>query len=288
MKVSSPGTWLADLCAQAGIPLVLGHALYMKAIHGGKAKHDQIDSHKIAALWRGGMLPQASGYPAKMRATRDLLRRRIPLMRKRSELFAHVQHTNSHYNRPAIGTKIADKATRDGVAERFADPAVHKSLAVDLGLMTSDDQRLTDLALALVKSAKQHDANTFYRLRSMPGVGKIFALVLRYEIQDIHRCPRGQDFVSSCPLVTWAKEAAGKRLGTSGTKIGNASLTWAFSEAAALCLCQTPAGQKRLARLEKQHGKGKALTILAHRFARAVYDMLKRQTAFDLAKFLHG
>ena len=52
--------WLADLCAQAGIAFVLGHALYMKAIHGGKAKNDTIDSHKIAALLRGGMLPQAS------------------------------------------------------------------------------------------------------------------------------------------------------------------------------------------------------------------------------------
>src|SRR5262245_55633170 len=27
--------WLADLCAQEGIAFVLGHALYMKAIHGG-------------------------------------------------------------------------------------------------------------------------------------------------------------------------------------------------------------------------------------------------------------
>src|SRR5918994_7669423 len=46
--------WLADLCAQEGIPFVLGHALYMKAIHGGKAKHDTSESHKIAALLRGG------------------------------------------------------------------------------------------------------------------------------------------------------------------------------------------------------------------------------------------
>ena len=28
--------WLADLCTQEGIPFVLGHALYLKAIHGGK------------------------------------------------------------------------------------------------------------------------------------------------------------------------------------------------------------------------------------------------------------
>src|SRR5437762_10475870 len=51
--------WLADLCASEGIRFVLGHALYMKAIHGGKAKNDKIDSHKIAVLLRGGMLPTA-------------------------------------------------------------------------------------------------------------------------------------------------------------------------------------------------------------------------------------
>jgi len=104
--------WLADLCAREGIPFVLGHALYMKAIHGGKAKNDKIDAHKIAVLLRGGMLPQAYVYPAEMRATRDLLRRRMHLMRKRAELLAHVQNTNSQYNLPEIGKKIAYKANR--------------------------------------------------------------------------------------------------------------------------------------------------------------------------------
>ena len=115
---------------------MLGHALYMKAIHGGKAKHDTIDSQKIAALLRGGMLPQASVYPAQMRATRDLLRRRTHLMRKRAELLAHVQNTTSHYNLPAIGKKIAYQANRDGVAQRFAEPAVQQRIEVDLALST--------------------------------------------------------------------------------------------------------------------------------------------------------
>jgi transposase len=52
--------WVADLCAKEGIAFVLGHALYRKAIHGGKAKNDKIDAHKIAVLWRGGMFPYAS------------------------------------------------------------------------------------------------------------------------------------------------------------------------------------------------------------------------------------
>lgn len=194
------------------------------------------------------MLPQAYVYPADMRATRDLLRRRMPLVRKRAELLTHVQQTNSQDNGPEIGKKIAYKANRDGVAERCPDPAVQKSIAVDLALIDYDDQLLRDLELAIVTAAKQHDANTLYLLQTVPGIGKIRSLVLLYAMHDIARFPRVQDVVSSCRLVTGAKESAGKRYGTSGTKIGNAYRKWAFSEAAVLCLRNNPAGQKSLAR----------------------------------------
>ena len=68
--------WLADLCAEQNIPFVLGHALYLKAIHGGKTKTDTIDAQKLARLLRGGTFAEAYVYPQAMRATRDLLRRR--------------------------------------------------------------------------------------------------------------------------------------------------------------------------------------------------------------------
>ena len=87
--------WLADLCAKEGLAFVLGQALSRKAIHGGKAKNEKIAAHKIAVLLRGGMLPQAYVYPAEMRATRDLLRRRCHLVRKRAELLAPIQNTTS-------------------------------------------------------------------------------------------------------------------------------------------------------------------------------------------------
>jgi transposase len=260
----------------------------MKAIHGGKAKNDTIESQKIAALLRGGMLPQAYVYPAQMRATRDLLRRRTHLMRKRAELLAHVQNTNSQYNLPEIGKKIAYTANREGVAERCDDAAVHKTIEVDLALLTYYDELLRDLALSILTTAKQHDANTLYLLQTVPGIGKILSLVLLYEIHDIDRFPRVQDFASYCRLVKCAQESAGKRLGTSGKKIGNAHLKWAFSEAAVLFLRNNPQSQKYLARLEKKHDKGKGLTILAHTLARAVYYMLKRKTAFDMDVFLRA
>jgi len=152
----------ADLCAHVELPFVLGQALSMKALHGGKAKNDTIDSQKLAPLLRGGMRPKASVSPAERRATRDLRRRRTPLRRKRAELLVHVQHTNSQDPLPAIGKKSASQAKREGVAERFADPAVHKTSAVDLELSTSSDQMLSDLDLFLRQTAKNHDAQPLY------------------------------------------------------------------------------------------------------------------------------
>ena len=182
--------WLADLCQKEGIAFVLGHALYMKAIHGGKAKNDKIDAHKIAVLLRGGMFPQAYVYPSEMRATRDLLRRHCHLVRKRAELLAHIHNTNSQYNLPEIGKRLANKATREDVADHFPDPSVHKAIAVDGSLIDHDDKLLGEVELYLTRSAKAHDGQTFARLQSVPGIGQMLALVMLSEIQDISRFPR--------------------------------------------------------------------------------------------------
>jgi transposase len=206
-------------------------------------------------------------------------------MRQRAALLAHVQQTNSQYTLPAIGKNIASQAKRLGVADRVADPAVPKSLEVALALSPYDDQRRTDLELSIVNNAKHQDAQTFSRLRSGPGVGKICALVMRYARHDIHRFPRGQDLVSYGCLVQGAKASTGTRYGPCGQKIGKADLTWAFSAAAVLCLRHNPAGQTVLAKLEHRHGRGKALTVLAHKRARAVYDLRQRQTGFARGTF---
>ena len=278
--------WIADLCVKEKIPFVLGHALYMKAIHGGKAKNDKIDSHKIAVLLRGGMIPKAYTYPAKMRSTRDLLRRRNHLMRKRAELFAHIQNTKSQYNLPDHLGRIAKPQNRKGVVERFEDPSVQKMIAVDLAMITAYDPIIAKMERDITKIANQHDPVAHALLKTIPGVGKILSLVILYEIENIKRFPRVQDFVSYCRLVKSVKESNGKKYGSSGKKIGNAHLKWAFSEAAVLFLKGNEPGKKYLDRLANKHGKGKALSILAHKLGRAVYFMLKNKKPFDQDKFL--
>ena len=203
----------------------------------------------------------------------------MPLARHRGALLAPVHKTHRQDTLPALGTNIASKANRDGVAERCADPAVHTSLAVDRALITYDDARRRAVELPLGKTAQHHDAHTRYRRHTVPGIGTMLRLVLRDDIHASARVPRGQDCASSCRLVTCAKASAGQRSGTSGTHIGNAHLPWAFAKAAVVCFRDTPAGQPWLRRLANKPSKGKALTILAHTWARAVSDRCKRQTA---------
>ena len=87
-------------------------------------------------------------------------------------------------------------------------------------------------------------------------------------------------------LVKCSHESNGKKYGNGGSKIGNAHLKWAFSEATVIFLRGNEPVKKHLDRLTKKHGKGKALGILAHKLGRAVYFMLKHKEAFDQEKFM--
>lgn len=278
--------WLADLCADEDIEFVLGHALYMRAIHGGKAKNDRIDSYKIAVLLRGGSFPLAYVYPKSLRATRDLLRRRNHLVRKKSELFAHIQNTATQYNLPDPLGRIAKPSERGDLLQKFPDPVVRRMVEVDLLTIEHYEQLLGTLEWELERLTNRQAPIELALLKSINGVGRILGMVMLYEIEDIGRFPRVQDFVSYCRLVKPEKQSNGKSYGHSGKKIGNAHLRWAFGEAVVLMLKGNKPLQAQLQRLASRHGKGKALAILAHRLGRAVYFMLKNQVPFDQERFM--
>jgi transposase len=159
-------------------------------------------------------------------------------------------------------------------------------MEVNLKVIETYDVLLYDLERTILKLANQHDPVAYALLQSVYGIGRIGALTLLYEIENIKRFPRVQDFVSYARLVKCEKTSAGKSYGTSGNKVGNAHLKWAFSEAAVLFLKGNDPAKKWFERLSRKHGKGKALSILAHKLGRAVYFMLKNKEAFDQEKFL--
>lgn len=278
--------WLADLCEDHEVPFVLGHALYMKAIHGGKAKNDRIDAGKIAGLLRGGMFPLAYVYPRAKRETRDLLRRRCHFVNQRSQLSAHIVNTNSQYNLPPLTAKLCYPGNRsDDLAERFQHASTRQSILADLRLIDAFDEQIDEVERLVLKTAKIDNPVTLQLLRTIPGIGKILSLVLLYEIDQIERFPEAGNFLSYSRLVRCEHESAGKKKGSGGKKIGNAHLKWAFGEAACLMLRAMPEAKKWLQRQERKRGKKKALSVLEAKIGRTVYHLWRKQQPFDAQRF---
>lgn len=278
--------WVNDLCLEYGYEFVLGHALYMKAIHGGKTKNDRIDSYKIAMLLRGGNFPRAYTYPQKMRATRDLLRRRTRIVRHGADLKAHVTNTFSQYNRPAHNLNLRYPYAREELRQTFSEPAVQRNIDIDLNIVEFYTKELSQVEWFIEQHAKQHNPVDYQLLHTIPGIGRILALTILYEIGDIRRFATVQQFASYSRLVKCKAESAGKVYGTSGNKIGNAHLKWAFSEAAVLYLKGNDKARRYINRLQKRMSKAKALSALAHKLGRCVYYMLKNKTVFDENRFM--
>lgn len=280
--------WIADLCDAEGIDFVLGHALYMKSIHGVKTKNDRIDSLKIARLIRGGNFPVAYVYPPEMRATRDLMRRRNHFVRKRAELLGHIQNTTIQYNLEPLGTLSRPHHRRGkDIVGHFQDPVVRLIVQTDLELIDHYDPIIKELDRQILALAKGHDPISLQLLKSIKGVGDVLALTMLYEIHDIARFPSRQEFCSYARLVKGQKSSAGKVYGTSGKRIGNGHLRWAFSEAAVLFLRGNTQTEKYYNRLISRHGKAKALTIVAKRLGVAVYYILRRREPFNQHKYLN-
>lgn len=273
--------WVSDLCLDYAFDFVLGHALYMKAIHGGKTKNDRIDSFKIAALLRGGNFPIAYVYPKAMRATRDLLRRRTKIVRHGADLKAHVSNTFSQYNLPTHHQNLRYPCAREEVRQKFEQPAINRTIDMDLNIIEFYTRELASVEHFIEQCAKQHNPQDYQLLLTIPGIGRILALTILYEIGHVQRFPSVQNFASYSRLVKCKAESAGKSYGTNGNKIGNAHLKWAFSEAAVLYLRGNDKAKHYITRLQKRMSKAKALSALAHKIGRCVYFMLKNKTVFD-------
>jgi transposase len=276
--------WLADACQAAGLTFVLAHALYLKAIHGGKNKNDRIDSEKLAHLLRTNLIPPAYVYPAEQRPLRALLRQRLFFVWQRADLLARIHSHQLAHNRPPIKQT---RRTRDPWEAQLlaaeAHPLRQLALQNELAMIRHYDQQITALEEQLHRLTQKTLPRQYALLQTVPGIGEHLGLTILYEIGDIERFPTVKDFVSYCRLVKGTVASAGKIKGLRGAKLGNPYLRWAFGEAAVIAKRDHhligPLAQGLEARY--QGNKFKANTVLALKLARAAYFMLKHKTVFD-------
>jgi transposase len=279
--------WLADGCHEKNIEFYLGHALYMKVIHGTKKKNDALDAKKIAHLLRSNLFPLAYAYPKEMRTTRDLLRRRHMLVRLRAGLYRHLQiymYQQGIENFPSRVTH--EKKERKALVSLMKSRDAAYTMDIDVNLVDYVDQQLPKLEYHILKQAKSHDYHSLMLLQSIKGVGDILGLTILYEMHTVERFQTAQQFSSYCRVVKLDWESAHKKGISKNQKIGNPWLRWAFGELAVTSLRFNPEIVAYHEKLQRRFSKSKAFTILAHKFAIAVYYMLKNKEVFDVNKFI--
>ena len=201
-----------------------------------------------------------------MRATRDLLRRRTGVVRHCASLKAHVVNTDSQYNLPAQSLNLKNISARESLRHHYDDEVVQRTIELDMVLLDCYAKELAKVECFIEKQAKQHHGAYLY----------------------ITRFKSVQNFASYSRLVKCKAESAGKTYGTSGNKIGNGHLKWAFSEAAVLYLRGNEKAKNHLNKLQRRMSKGKVLSALAHKIGRCIYFMLRDKAVFDEKNFLKG
>jgi transposase len=277
--------WFYDSCIDAGLDVFLGHAYYMKSIHVDKKKNDRLDAEKIALLLRAGLLPHAYACLKELRSVRDLARRRNNLVYQRSELLGHT--TISFYQQGVIDitrNTVKGKKNRDNVIDNLVDDDVRFSAHKNMEVVTALDKAIKDLEFRILEKASVHFPEELKLLQRIPGVGPTIATTILYEVSDIKRFKRRQDFSSYCRLVQPYHLSDGKIISRGNRKCGNAHLKWAFMQ----IVSNAPAKNKRIgewyASLKEQHHPLKARAILASQFATSIFYVLRDKKAFDINK----
>ena len=277
--------WLADACQEAGLTFVLAHALYVKAIHGGKNKNDRIDSEKLTHLLRSNLIPPSYVYPSEKRPLRALLRQRIYYVWRRSEILARVYCHQLAQNRstPRQTTRHNRTPWETAVLASEDDPLRQIALRNDIAMVKHFDHQIQQIHEELQRQTKKVASREYELLQTVPGIGETLALTILLEIGDINRFPTVKDFVSYCRLVKGTVASAGKIKGLRGAKLGNPYLRWAYGEAAVIGKRDHYVIAPLAQRLEAQMNgnKFKSNTVLAIKLARASYFMLKNKTVFD-------
>lgn len=275
--------WLVDGLQEHGYDLQLVNTAAVTQYDGLKYSDDHHDAFHLAHLMRLGILPTGYIYPKEQRAIRDLLRRRLLLVRMASTQLISVQ---SQIWR-STGARIKSAELRK---LEFSPPLVdsYTLQAVQGGLAVYQDiQREIN---AFEKTAYQAVKLTedFKILQTITGIGKILGLTIMLETGTIDRFSGAGNFASYCRCVDSTRTSNGKNKGKGNAKAGNKYLSWAFSEAAHFAVRFEPLAQRFYERKKAKTNGIIAIRAVTRKLARASWMMLRNQVPYDAKRMFPG
>ena len=278
--------WLVDGLMDAGFDVKLANTAAIKRYEGLKHSGDEHDAIYLAHVFRLGLLPTGYIYPRAQRALRDLARKRLQLVRMRTQNILSVQSLFARHTASRPSSDIVKRWARSGIDEVVAklslDEEVKRALKpnlVVLGTLTDQIEQLEDhiedeLALR----------EPFTVLKTTPGIGKTLAATIMLETGALERFGSVGQFSSYCRCVDSQRLSNGKKKGAGNTKCGNKSLAWAFIEAAHHAKICCPEARRFFDRKRAATNAPIAFKALAHKLARACYHMMQEQKPFEVSR----
>ena len=272
--------WLVDGLMQAGFKVHLANTAANRTYDGLKHSGDEHDARWLAHLLRLGILREGYIYPREARGVRDLMRRRMQLVRTRTAQLLAMQtvlmrsqgHGMSATDLKRIEVEELDALVNDAIVAS----GLRASLEV-VHTLNAQIARLEQEVLSRVKLAVQ-----FEPLLSIAGIGKILALTIMLETGEIARFAKVGQFASYARCVDSQRLSNGKKKGEGNVKNGNRYLAWAFIEAANFARRYCPEAKRFYERKKARTNGIVATKALAHKLARACYHMLKEGQPFDV------
>ncbi len=262
--------WLSDLLDSNGIPLVLAHAKYIKAIAYAKVKTDKVDSHTLAQLLRMDFIPRAYKIRPELRGLRDMMRARLRLIQRRTASKNSIHRIGEKFN------SVVDP--NDGVPPDDLPQPYRMQLQWHHEQIQLLNRQVKELEQTIRPELVPND--DIQRLLWVPALGPLTAFSVYLEIDRIERFPTEKHFFSYCRLVPGAKNSNRTTRQKSGSKDGNRYLKIAFTDAAVRAKQYYPEIRAFYQKVLRRSNKAIAHTVVAKELARIVYHILKNKEAF--------
>ena len=274
--------WLVDGLMEKGYPVQLANTLAIQQYNGLKYTNDATDARFLAHLLRLNILPTGYIYPKETRHVRDLLRRRLLLVKQRTAQLLSLQSMiGRHTGRRLSGLQMK-QLKQEALADHFGSApalcAAHHHHRLMQQLATQIEE-MEAFVLAHCQDSKQYSLIT-----SIPGIGKILGMTILLETGPLERFPHVGHYSSYARCVPSDRISNGKSKGKGNTKNGNRYLAMAFVEAAHYAAIWEPRIKRYYQRKCRKVPVMVAKKTVANKLTRACYHMLKNGTAFDVIR----
>jgi len=274
--------WLVDGLLEEGYPVRLANPAAMKEYKGLKHKDDKKSALWIADLLRLSILPQGYIYPKNERPVRDLLRKRLHLVRHRTSHILSVQNIVVRNLGVSISARDVKTLTGKQIDTLFSDPYIIHAVKASLTIISHFTGQIKDIEKRILKAVRVREG--FKNLLTIPGIGDILGLTIMLEVGDIHRFPTVGTYASYCRCVESIRTSNGKKIGEGNRKNGNKYLSWAYIEAANAAKRAYPVINRYYTKKTAQTNKIVATKALSHKLARASYYVMRDNIGFDTTR----